>query len=134
MSDWGVLDIDDPLEILARSGGIQMTDRLELAEFRPEDDPLIEPLEFRIAGPKYAGIDTPRAGLEVGFSRDVSNQFDPSAVRVMNLDGRAIGWVPRHYSAIFARLLDAGVSLDGEVVRKVVVPESKWVVRARRRG
>ena len=47
---WGVERLDDPLEILARSGGIQATDRLELAEHRSDEDTLERPLEMRIAG------------------------------------------------------------------------------------
>jgi hypothetical protein len=134
LRDWGVVHRDDPFEILARSGGIQMTDRLELAEFRASDDPMTEPLEFRIAGPRHAGPRLPEVGLEVGFERDRENKFDPAAVRVVDLAGASLGFVPRHYSAMFARLLDSGARLDGEVVRQLVVPESKWVVRARRRG
>jgi hypothetical protein len=33
---WGVQHPDDVFEVLARSGGVQMTDRIELAEFRSD--------------------------------------------------------------------------------------------------
>jgi hypothetical protein len=45
--------VDDPFEILAASGGIQMTDRIELAEHRAEGDDLSVPLFIRVAGTRY---------------------------------------------------------------------------------
>lgn len=133
MSSWGIQRIDDPLEILARSGGIQMTDRLELVEHRPTSDDLDRPLEFRLAGVQHiASSRTISVGDQVSFRREPGNLHDPSAVVVLDADDCPLGYVPRHYSQLFARLLDAGCYLDGRIVRSLVVPESKWVVRASR--
>jgi hypothetical protein len=46
MASWGVAHADNPLEVLAASGGVQMTDRIELSEHRPADDDLAVPLFF----------------------------------------------------------------------------------------
>jgi hypothetical protein len=43
-----------------------------------------------------------------------------------------VGFVPRHYSELVARLLDSGVTLSGEIVRQLTVPEGKWVARIQR--
>lgn len=134
LDTWGVEDRDDPMEILARSGGIQMTDRLELSEFRSDDDDLLRPLEFRVAGEKhYSGAAQLSPGVEVELVRDAANQFDRCATLV-RLAGRAeaVGFVPRQYSPLFARLLDGGVLLTARVVRRLVVPDDrgKWVVEA----
>lgn len=128
LASWGVEDRDDMFEILARSGGIQMTDRLELAEYRPPDDPLTTPLEFRVARP------TPSlaVGVPIGVRRDLGNAFDSFAVHVVDSTGSVVGFVPRHYSPIVARLLDAGATLSGEIIRQLTVPEGKWVARLQR--
>jgi hypothetical protein len=133
MAAWGIERQDDPFEVLARSGGIQLTDRLELAEHRATDDGLFRPLEFRIAGfRRHAGDRDLRIGDDIGFRREPENTYDPMAVIVLDRADRPVGYVPRHYSEPFANVLDSGGRVEGLVVRRLVVPESKWVVRARR--
>lgn len=139
LTGWGVENGDDPMEVLARSGGVQLTDRVELAEYRAPEDTLTSPLEFRVSGMRYqpeAAVLTLRAGDAVTLQRDTSNEHDPCASLVLVHDGTRLGFVPRQYSAIVARLLDAGVSLDGIIVRKLVLPSEtgRWVVRLQRRG
>jgi hypothetical protein len=128
LASWGVEDRDDMFEILARSGGIQMTDRLELAEYRPPDDPLTTPLEFRVARPTRS-LDT---GESLSLRRDADNLYDAFAVKVVDSAGSPVGFVPRHYSELVARLVDSGVTLSGEIVRQLTVPEGKWVARLQR--
>ena len=133
MSDWGVVQLDDPMEVLARSGGVLATDRLELAEFRVEDDPLTIPLEFRIAGlQKRPGAS---ANLVIGDSlkleREPGNVADPQATLVARIGGETVGYVPRQYSALIAHQLDAGRTISATTVRKILLPEAigAWVVR-----
>lgn len=135
---WGVERPDDQFEVLARSGGIRATDRLEMAEYRAADDDLTTPLEFRIAGRRHIeGAE--RAELAVGcpvsLRPDRANPKDPQAV-IVDRDGKQAGYVPRQYTSLFGRLIDAGVALQGEAVRQVLVPEDigKWVVRVSRRS
>lgn len=138
LASWGVEHADDQFEILARSGGIRATDRLELSEYRAEDDDLEIPLEFRIAGRRHIGSDE-LAELAVGCALslcpDPSNPKDPQAV-IVDRNGRRAGYVPRQYTRLFRRLIDAGASLQGEAVRKLLVPDDvgKWVVRVSRRA
>ena len=133
MADWGVEQVDEPMEVLARSGGILATDRLELAEFRTEDDPLIIPLEFRIAGlQKRPGASAKLAiGDLLKLEREPENVADADATLVARIDGETVGYVPRQYAGLIARKIDAGCVLSATTVRKILLPEAigAWVVR-----
>lgn len=134
---WGVEREDDQFEILARSGGLRATDRLELAEYRASDDDLGVPLEFRVAGARHvpsAARATLAQGEELALRREPSNEFDTAATVVEARTGRSIGYVPRQYSYLIARLLDAAVPLRALAVRELAIPDDagRWVVRAER--
>lgn len=132
MTSWGLTAIDHPLDVLARSGGVQMTDRIELAEYRPDDDELEAPLLFRLAGMKHhPGSADIRAGAELSLLREPENAFDNQAVAVLAPGREKAGYVPRQYSSLVARLLDGGVFLEALAVRQLGVPadEGRWVIR-----
>jgi hypothetical protein len=136
MADWGVVHVDDSMEVLGRSGGVLATDRLELAEFRTDDDELTIPLEFRIAGlQKRPGAS---AKLKIGdtlkLEREPGNIADPLATLVARVDGETVGYVPRQYAVLIARQLDECVTISATTVRKILLPEAigAWVVRAAR--
>src|SRR5690606_14947995 len=85
MQAWGVTSPDDQFEVLAKSGGIRATDRLELAEYRAPDDDLTLPLEFRMAGRRYIQDRAPLAvGDLVSLRLESDNPSDPTAVVVNN--------------------------------------------------
>ena len=131
MHTWGVDHPDDQFEVLARSGGIRATDRLELAEYRTGDDDLTRPLEFRIASRRHISDPASLAvGDAVSLRREPDNEADPQAV-IVDRNGKRAGYVPRQYTTIFTRLLDQAVPLFGEVIRQLIVPDDvgKWVVR-----
>lgn len=138
MQEWGVERTDDPLAILAKSGGFQVGDRLELAEYRDaEHDQLRQPLECRVAGPRHhddPDCDTAKVGDPVLFERETTNKEDPNAVkvRVSRPNHLTLGYVPRQYAPIFARILDGGGSIVGKVRRQVLVPREgqRWVIEA----
>jgi hypothetical protein len=133
MDSWGVVASDDSMEVLARSGGVLATDRIELAEFRAIDDELTIPLEFRIAGLQKRP--SASLGLKVGdvleLIRQPMNEADPAATMVAMLDGVTVGYVPRQYAALLARHLDAGRRLHTATIRKILLPDAigAWVVR-----
>jgi hypothetical protein len=138
VATWGVEHPDDQFELLAKSGGLRATDRIELAEYRAPDDHLAVPLEFRVAGAKYVPTEL-RARLAAGdtlrFEREPMNKADPAATIVATTrDGKRAGYVPRQYSRVVARLLDSGVQLQAHAVREIIVPDDagRWVVRASR--
>lgn len=130
MESWGVSRKHNPLEVLARSGGIQMTDRIELLEARSEIDDLEAPLIARIAGmKKHPGSARIRVGSLLGLEREPTNQFDACATKI-TADGEKAGYVPRPYSALIARLLDSGVRLEAKAVRQLGDPADvgRWVI------
>jgi len=135
MLSWGVAETDNPLEVLARSGGIQMTDRIELLEPRSDTDDLREPLAVRIAGmKKHPGAEHIRVGDALELVREPANAFDPHATMIVAA-GEKAGYVPRPYSGLVANLLDAGVQLEATAVRQLGDPADvgRWVVRIARR-
>lgn len=137
MDAWGVpADVrDDPMEILARSGGIQFTDRIELAEYRADDDPLEDQLLFRVAGQRYQKA---QARLEVGDTvtllPEKDNPHDDSATLVLMREGQPIGYVPRQYSRLISRHLQQHHSIAAIAVHRLLVPSDRdrWVICARR--
>jgi hypothetical protein len=135
LGSWGVERVDDQFEVLARSGGIRATDRIELAEYRSDDDELTTPLEFRVASRRHLEEPAPLSvGDEVTLIREPTNEYDSRAT-IVDRAGRRAGYVPRPYVPMFARLLDLGVVVEAKVVRKLLVPDDvgKWIVRAARR-
>lgn len=138
MTEWGVDNPDDVMEVLARSGGITATDRLELAEYRALSDQLTEPLEFRIAGARFRqnDVESIKDGTRLTLKREPENDFDACASMVLRSDdGKHLGYVPRQYAALIARHLDAGNALDVALVRRVpLFDETGWVARVKRRA
>lgn len=134
LHEWGVVRPDDQFEILAKSGGISATDRLELAEYRPVGDDLRVPLELRVAGSRHQPPIAVRPGAAIVLEREPGNSIDPRATLVLADTRERIGYVPRQYSELFARLLDRGTRLHAEAVRRLMLPEDapRWVIRARR--
>jgi hypothetical protein len=134
LQSWGVERSDDPLEILRLSGGIQVTDRLELAEYRSESDKLSKPLVFRVAGEKrFTGGDLLKVGDHVVLQRETHNPHDPHATLVLLRQGEKVGYVPRQYSGIIASHLDAERQLETIALRRLVVPpeRGRWQIRVR---
>ena len=137
LATWGVANSDDPFDVLARSGGLRATDRIELAEHRASDDMLTSPLEFRVAGGRHVPLGH-RARLATGdellLRREPDNPRDPAASLVLSRNDQRAGYVPRQYSALVARLLDQNVTLAVVAVRELSVPDEvdRWVVRASR--
>lgn len=134
LSHWGAVT-EDPLEILARSGGVLHTDTIELAEYRPPDDELEKSLSFRLSGQRFAGPEVELSqGQELTLERDRGNPKDDFATFVLTLGGVRVGWVPIQYSHIVARLIDDGIPLRSVVERRLLLPEprGRWVVRIER--
>lgn len=136
LSSWGVEHAEDPLEILALSGGVQLTDRLELSEFRAADDDLSRPLLFRVAGEQfYPGASKLTIGEHVSLAREADNLYDRHATQVRIVAGDVVGYVPRQYAGLVACLLDDGHQLDAVAVRRLVLPQDRdrWVIRIQRK-
>jgi hypothetical protein len=131
LESWGVHAQDSQLQILARSGGVQMTDRIELAEYRAVDDALERPLIARVAGMKfYEGGEHLEDDAVVLLAREPQNLHDADATAIFTKDGQQVGYVPRQYTQALARLLDAGVPLIARTLRRLTSPADggRWLV------
>jgi hypothetical protein len=137
LESWGVRAGDSQLEILARSGGVQMTDRIELAEYRAIDDPLERPLVLRVAGMKhYRGAGRVKEGDVVLLAREPHNIHDACATAILTEAGEQVGYVPRQYARLLATLLDARVVLTAKALRRLTEPADggRWLVQIVRQG
>lgn len=125
MTSWGVTNPDDVMEVLARSGGVQLTDRVELAEWRADNDDLARPLELRLAGIRHHESKHVAVGDTLTLAAEPENAADPHAVRVMDASARKVGYVPRQYSALLSNILrEAPSGLHAIVLRRLPDPDS----------
>ena len=139
MQMWGVEGpgVDDQFEILAKSGGVLATDRLEIAEYREVPDDFDRPLEFRIAGYDRckSGVAELKVGDELCLERERDNEADVRATRLVSGKREKLGYVPKQYAAVFAEALDRGVEISAVTMRRVWLQDDvgAWVVRARKK-
>jgi hypothetical protein len=137
LESWGVHAQDSQLQILARSGGVQMTDRIELAEYRAADDTLERPLIARVSGMKfYTGGERLEDDAVVLLAREPQNLRDAHTTAVLTEDGQQVGYVPRQYSQAVARLLDRQVPLIARALRRLTSPADggRWLIEIMRAG
>lgn len=64
-------------------------------------------------------------GDRLVFYREPENEHDPQAIRIENLKGEKIGYVPRKDNVVFSRLMDAGKVLFAKVIEKEM--KGKWL-------
>lgn len=60
-------------------------------------------------------------GTELVLKRSSANARDCKAVAALTKDGVLVGYVPRRYAAVMARLMDAGKALSAKVTEKTLV-------------
>lgn len=127
LGSWGVVNPDDQLEILAKSGGYSATDSMEFYEVRDE---LARPLEFRIAGMHYKELPQDLSvGERLLLAPESTNEWDPHATFVIARGSTKLGYVPNSYSKLIADHLKRGVALSCHLARKIEVPQDRpgWV-------
>ena len=112
-------------EILARSGGMLATDRIELAEERSVGDDFTRPLVFQVRGTQHhlKPEDRPLSpGEELRVGREPTNGYDPHACPLLRDDDAKVGFVPKSYSLAVAAAVDRGLSLRVTIRRSVILP------------
>ena len=57
-------------------------------------------------------------GTQLVLKRNATDAQDKKAVAAQTADGVLVGYVPRRYAAIMARLMDAGKALSAKVTEK----------------
>ena len=60
-------------------------------------------------------------GSPIALKRTAADAQDEKAVAALTADGVLVGYVPRRYSAVMARLMDAGKALSAKVTEKTLV-------------
>lgn len=85
-------------------------------------------LDLHVAGFRHHGglehWDALKLQAPVKLVRDSGNVFDKNAISVV-FEGRKIGYVPRNYSELLARMMDHGRKLTARVTR-IEDPEDSW--------
>lgn len=66
-------------------------------------------------------------GTAVSLVREADNKHDKLAIRVDNVDGGKLGYIPRKKNEILAHLLDGGKLLYGKVSNIEFSDYSNWV-------
>ena len=88
---------------------------------KPLSQPILIMPEVRVAGTSHVDdIDEIAEALHEGdrlsFRRQADNPYDEWAIRVLDGDGREMGWFPADKNEVPARLMDGGKELFGKVV------------------
>ena len=64
-------------------------------------------------------------GTSLRLRRSAGDAQDERAVAALTADGMLVGYLPRRYSAVMARLMDAGKALSAKVTEKTL--EGHWL-------
>ena len=135
MKAWDVAEGDDQIAILARSGGRQMTDQSSSPKLVGVEDELRTPLDFRVSGmARRASAGLLSEGQPLALRRHPENEHDACATLMLTFRGEEIGWVPRQYSELVARHLEAGHRVSAVALRRLSLPADpdRWIVRVER--
>lgn len=123
------LDENDPLMILARSGGRKVTDSLEVFPYPDRDNNGKYHTHFFLHGLRHrpkeslSRIETLEPGERLWLAHDIQNSFDPNALFLRSGDepekegSYLLGYLPRYLAPDLLKLLK--VCSPSEVVVKV---------------
>ena len=122
MSDLVKIDNGDLIEYLIKTGK-----EIDLPKPFERD---IYLFDTYVAGTSHIeGIENIGSHINDGdrlvFYREPENEHDPQAIRIENLNGEKIGYVPRKDNVVFSRLMDAGKVLFAKVIEKEM--KGKWL-------
>ncbi len=122
MSDLVKIDNGDLIEYLIKTGtGLDLPKPFERDIYL---------FDTYVAGTSHIeGIENIGSHIKDGdrlvFYREPENEHDPQAIRIENLKGEKIGYVPRKDNVVFSRLMDAGKVLFAKVIEKEM--KGKWL-------
>jgi hypothetical protein len=93
----------DPLEILTRSTGERATDTIHVVQDPTKDEAGNETMLFLVSGVRHRVRERPEVSERIAqlresdpleLRREPSNESDPRALRLLTVDGFAVGYVP----------------------------------------
>jgi len=117
LSKYGLEQYDE-YNLLKKSGARLPIDTIELIDPIFEDEEIIDRFFF-IAGPKYylgceGELCDKAISLEVGqpveLIEEPDNAVDPDAIKVLDLQGNHLGYVPRYYNKSIKSSMARGIS------------------------
>ncbi|EYE87162.1 hiran domain family [Fervidicella metallireducens AeB] len=121
LSKYGLQEYDE-YKLLKRSGARLPIDNLEFI------DPILDEKEFKrifyIAGTRhYLGCEGNdceklfglKKGDEIKLELDLYNEYDPNAIKILDMKNNILGYVPRYYSESMTKLLKEGVKYKCKV-------------------
>ena len=87
---------------------------------KPFSEPILLLEQIHVAGTSHVkGIESIASrlsrGMRLRLERDVANRYDSWAIRVLDGEGRRLGWLPADRNEVIARLMDGGKSVYAEV-------------------
>jgi hypothetical protein len=82
----------------------------------------------------YPGAESLKDNDMLLLERQPDNAHDRDATAILTEDKVRVGYVPRQYARAVARLLDSGVALSAEALRRLTDPADggRWLVRIAR--
>lgn len=122
----------DPVELLARSGGMRATDTVQVvAEPLQEDGK--EVTRFLVSGCRHVDgaaerIERLQIGQELAIRPEPDNPQDDRALLLDVASGEAVGWVPRYLLDYVHKHLHQGEDVR-VYVERVNGPEASWHMR-----
>ncbi|GAB1371813.1 HIRAN domain-containing protein [Candidatus Kapaibacterium sp.] len=79
-------------------------------------------IKTHVAGTSYLDLKETEANLTVGdkmiFVREPNNTHDKKAIKIVDINGSKLGYIPRDKNEILANLMDAGKVIFGQLVHK----------------
>ena len=108
---------DDPIAILARSGGSKVTDHLEVFPCPEPDENGLYHIHFFVHGlrhlPHYASerINHTKPGELLWLSHEIQNPYDSNALTLNTEDHHILGYCPRYLAADALKLLQRDPAL-----------------------
>ena len=120
LKKYGMQEYDE-YTLLKRSGARLPIDNLEFIDpiLSTEEDHISR--SFFMAGTRHyigcQGEDCSNAitvtrGDEVFLQKDIGNKFDVYAIKIVDLEGTLLGYIPRYYSKGVSELLDQGKNVQ----------------------
>ncbi len=129
----------DPLEILARSGGRKPTDSFAFqvfpapSEINTETGERRYEIKFFIHGMRYVPEMTRErwlratVGEKLFLMSDWQNPADPNAIAIRSEDNHLLGYLPRFYCADLIELRRLGQPIEATVVHVNAAPTPSWL-------
>ena len=66
---------------------------------------------------------------KVFLVREPKNEYDELAIRVQNVDGKKLGFIPKKKNEVIARLMDAGKCIEAEIADVSIYTEEEKIGR-----